>query len=239
MNDSPKAFNQVVSTYQEMAAASGSIKAIDHSDAPIEVGYASYTKRSPVVKPSLSDLICDVENNARRCLSPAEFAHWEAGYKSCAVVVNADGRPDKSLERFIRTFPEGKWAVKRIVDSRMREKLSQRFKEVGLSVPSVYMQANDVHGRKWKTKRKDEEQEESNVISIFACADVSPARFLTAEEAAAYLGGLNSRTVVRWAREGYLPAIPIGEGKRRLWRFVRTDLENWMLARRQGGQIAA
>jgi excisionase family DNA binding protein len=62
-------------------------------------------------------------------------------------------------------------------------------------------------------------------------------RFLTAEDAATYLGGLNSRTVTRWAREGYLPAYPIGEGKRRLWRFVQKDLEEWMVARRQGGQF--
>jgi excisionase family DNA binding protein len=74
-------------------------------------------------------------------------------------------------------------------------------------------------------------------FDISACAD--SAKFLTADEAAAYLGGLNSRTVTRWAREGYIPAIPIGEGKRRLWRFLETDLEEWMLSRRQGGQNAA
>lgn len=60
------------------------------------------------------------------------------------------------------------------------------------------------------------------------------AKFLTAEEAAEYLGGLNSRTVTRWAREGYLPAYPIGEGKRRLWRFLECDLDEWMRARRTG-----
>jgi excisionase family DNA binding protein len=68
----------------------------------------------------------------------------------------------------------------------------------------------------------------------------SPERkFLNPDEAADYLGGLNSRTVTRWAREGYLPSYPIGEGKRRLWRFLRADLEEWMLARRQGGQNAS
>jgi excisionase family DNA binding protein len=56
--------------------------------------------------------------------------------------------------------------------------------------------------------------------------------FLAPDEAASFMGGLNSRTVVRWAREGYLPAYPIGEGKRRLWRFRRSDLESWLLARR-------
>ena len=59
-------------------------------------------------------------------------------------------------------------------------------------------------------------------------------RFLTPKEAAAYLGGLNSRTVTRWAREGYLPSYPVGEGKRRLWRFLEGDLERWMLSRRTG-----
>ena len=62
-------------------------------------------------------------------------------------------------------------------------------------------------------------------------------KFLTAEDAATYLGGLNPRTVTRWAREGYVPAFPIGEGKRRLWRFRQADLEVWMFGRRQGGQF--
>jgi len=64
-------------------------------------------------------------------------------------------------------------------------------------------------------------------------------RYITAEQAAAYLGGLNSRTVSRWAREGYLPAIPIGEGKRRLWRFIEADLDSWMEHRRGAVQNAA
>jgi excisionase family DNA binding protein len=59
--------------------------------------------------------------------------------------------------------------------------------------------------------------------------------FFDATQAANYLGGLNSRTVTRWAREGYLPAYPIGEGKRRLWLFLESDLERWVLSRRTGG----
>jgi excisionase family DNA binding protein len=59
-------------------------------------------------------------------------------------------------------------------------------------------------------------------------------KYLTSEEAAEYLGGLNHRTVTRWAQEGYIPAIPIGEGKRRLWRFLVADLDHWMLSRRTG-----
>ena len=64
--------------------------------------------------------------------------------------------------------------------------------------------------------------------------DAGNQRFLDPEQAAVFLGGLNSRTVTRWAREGYLPAYPIGEGKRRLWRFLESDLEQWMLSRRTG-----
>lgn len=68
---------------------------------------------------------------------------------------------------------------------------------------------------------------------MYASADeCSSRRFLTATEASEFLGGLNGRTVTRWAREGYLPAFPIGEGKRRLWRFLESDLENWMRSRR-------
>lgn len=52
--------------------------------------------------------------------------------------------------------------------------------------------------------------------SLRASAENTARKFLTPDKAAEYLGGLNSRTVTRWAREGYLPAIPIGEGKRRL-----------------------
>ena len=63
--------------------------------------------------------------------------------------------------------------------------------------------------------------------------------FINAEEAAAYLGGMNHRTMTRWAREGYIPAYPIGEGKKRLWRFLEADLESWMLARRTGTLTAA
>lgn len=64
-------------------------------------------------------------------------------------------------------------------------------------------------------------------------------RYLTCEEAAEFLGGLNARTVSRWAREGYIPAIPLGEGKKRLWRFLQDDLDAWMQRRKQGGTFVA
>lgn len=71
-----------------------------------------------------------------------------------------------------------------------------------------------------------------DAVSIRKWSVYVQSQWLTANEAAVYLGGLNHRTVTRWAWEGYLPAYPIGEGKRRLWRFLVHDLEQWMLRRR-------
>ena len=51
--------------------------------------------------------------------------------------------------------------------------------------------------------------------------------FLNADEAAQVLR-MDSRTLVRWARLGQVPAHPLGEGKRRLWRFIETELISWL-----------
>ncbi len=50
---------------------------------------------------------------------------------------------------------------------------------------------------------------------------------LDAKEAALLLR-MNSRTLVRWARCGHVPAHPLGEGKRRLWRFFASELLEWV-----------
>jgi predicted site-specific integrase-resolvase len=49
--------------------------------------------------------------------------------------------------------------------------------------------------------------------------------------AAAFLG-LNEKTITRWARQGYLPAHPLGEGKRKFWRFFEIELTAWITAKR-------
>lgn len=54
-----------------------------------------------------------------------------------------------------------------------------------------------------------------------------PAHPLTPRAAAAYLG-LDVKTVTRWARKGYLPAHPLGEGKRKFWRFLESELSEWL-----------
>ena len=54
---------------------------------------------------------------------------------------------------------------------------------------------------------------------------------LTPDDAAKYLG-LDPKTVTRWARLGYLPAHPLGEGKRKFWRFLEFELSAWLAAKK-------
>ncbi len=60
-------------------------------------------------------------------------------------------------------------------------------------------------------------------------------RLLTPEEAAALLE-MNPRTLVKWARLGYVPAHPLGEGKRRLWRFFEAEIVKWVEGQGNGGR---
>lgn len=53
---------------------------------------------------------------------------------------------------------------------------------------------------------------------------------MTPAAAATYLG-LDVKTVTRWARQGYLPAHPLGEGKRKFWRFFETEISEWLAAK--------
>jgi predicted site-specific integrase-resolvase len=52
---------------------------------------------------------------------------------------------------------------------------------------------------------------------------------LNAEEAAQILR-MDRRTLIVWARLGYVPAHPLGEGKRKSWRFLEHELLDWVEA---------
>ena len=54
---------------------------------------------------------------------------------------------------------------------------------------------------------------------------------LDAREAAQVLR-MDSRTLIRWARLGQIPAHPMGEGRRKLWRFLEHELLEWLQARK-------
>lgn len=53
-------------------------------------------------------------------------------------------------------------------------------------------------------------------------------RPMTPQQAAAFLG-LDDKTITRWARKRYLPAHPMGEGKRKYWRFFEDELLAWLV----------
>ena len=59
---------------------------------------------------------------------------------------------------------------------------------------------------------------------------LSLGRPMTPQDAAQYLG-LDVKTITRWARQGYLPAHPLGEGKRKFWRFLEHELVAWLGAK--------
>jgi excisionase family DNA binding protein len=54
--------------------------------------------------------------------------------------------------------------------------------------------------------------------------------FVTASQAGDFLE-LHPATVQRFAREGLIPAHPVAGGKRRHWRFLRSELADWLRAR--------
>jgi excisionase family DNA binding protein len=69
-------------------------------------------------------------------------------------------------------------------------------------------------------------------------------RFVDADQAAKFLS-LNRRRILELARAGKLPAHPIGDGARRLWRFRLSELANALSgagasgfsSRRRGGMV--
>jgi excisionase family DNA binding protein len=59
---------------------------------------------------------------------------------------------------------------------------------------------------------------------------VEPEHYVTSDEVASFLK-LNLRTVQRLAREGTIPAHPFGEKNRKTWRFLLSELDEWMRAK--------
>ena len=54
--------------------------------------------------------------------------------------------------------------------------------------------------------------------------------FVDAAEAATFLR-LNRRTVLKLARDSAIPAHPLGEGARKQWRFLLSELDEWLRKR--------
>lgn len=59
-------------------------------------------------------------------------------------------------------------------------------------------------------------------------------RFIDVTEAAAFIG-LHRRTLLRLAREGSIPAHPLTGRRRRIWRFLISELDAWGRSRVNSG----
>jgi excisionase family DNA binding protein len=55
----------------------------------------------------------------------------------------------------------------------------------------------------------------------------TPEHYVDAAEAAQFLS-INRRTLMQMARQGNIPAHPVGEGRRSSWRFLLSELDSWM-----------
>jgi len=55
----------------------------------------------------------------------------------------------------------------------------------------------------------------------------TPEPYVDAAEAAQFLS-INRRTLMQMARQGHIPAHPVGEGRRHTWRFLLSELDSWM-----------
>lgn len=51
--------------------------------------------------------------------------------------------------------------------------------------------------------------------------------FVDASEIALMLG-FDYKTIQKMAREGVIPAYPYGAGQRKTWRFLRSEVHEWM-----------
>ena len=69
-----------------------------------------------------------------------------------------------------------------------------------------------------------------NVVSDTPDVPHRPEYFVDAAEAGRFLL-LHSRTVMRMARHGTIPAHPLGDGSRKTWRFLLSELDSWVRGR--------
>ena len=59
---------------------------------------------------------------------------------------------------------------------------------------------------------------------------IIPEPYVDPQEAAGFLS-ISAKTLTRLARKGQIPAHSIGDGTRRRWRFLKSELDTWMHGR--------
>lgn len=58
----------------------------------------------------------------------------------------------------------------------------------------------------------------------------SAEAYRSAEDLAPFLQ-VHPKTILRMAREGKIPAHPFGDGERKRWRFLISEVDAWMRSR--------
>lgn len=215
---------------------SGTIEATDYEQGT-EAGNATFTGRSCVVQPSISDFICDIEIAARRSLTTTELWYFNKYYKLCVVLVE-EGNTEP-LQNHIQAMPEKYRKAVAVVDGRMRAKLGARLIDVSIWPVEAYLHPEDVSGRldqKGNVICIMACAEEDNVLpwptdetfDIYACAaeDKAFEPLLGAKEAAKLLC-VHEKTVQAMARSGEIPCLRMGK----YWRFRESALDAWVQER--------
>ena len=77
---------------------------------------------------------------------------------------------------------------------------------------------------------------DSSSSTLHPLERIYPEPFVDAEQAGRFLQ-LQPRRVLQLARQGKLPAYPIGDGARKVWRFRLSELTGAMLHSRQRSHV--
>lgn len=142
-------FSWVMAVYQEFVTSSGNLQAVSYEQMASKAKVTN-SGSSQTIQPSQSDLICDVELSAARILNSGELAYFKLFYKSGAVVVPSredNETTDECFEEHVATFPESRQEAIRRIDHRIRVKLGNHFKDIGLSPPRLYMKSVDCRNK--------------------------------------------------------------------------------------------
>ena len=76
---------------------------------------------------------------------------------------------------------------------------------------------------------------DAQIFAMISEFQVRLSRLMDAKETGQYLK-IDEKTVARWAREAYIPAHPLGEGKRKFWRFYEHEVAAWLSAQSNGAE---
>jgi excisionase family DNA binding protein len=76
----------------------------------------------------------------------------------------------------------------------------------------------------------DRSSRTASTVTAAPASSRTPEYYVDAREAAKFLG-IHRRTVLQMARDDSIPAHPLGDGRRKLWRFLLSELDEWMRGR--------